>query len=48
MASASDPFTYAKAMERPPRDRWNSAMEEDSTAMLLYNTCSALKSREAL
>jgi len=47
MASATDLFTYAEAMESPQRDHWKRAMEEESTSILLNNTFSALNSREA-
>jgi len=46
-ASATDPFTYAEAIESPQRDHWKRAMEEESTSILLNNTFSALNSREA-
>jgi hypothetical protein len=29
-ASQADPFTYTEAMERPQRDHWKSAMEDES------------------
>jgi hypothetical protein len=47
MASATDPFTYAAAMESPQRNHWKRAMAEQSTSILLNNTFSALNSREA-
>jgi len=46
-ASIDDPFTYAEAMESPQREDWKSAIEEESTSILLNNTFSALNSREA-
>jgi len=46
-ASATDPFTYTEAMESPQRNHWKTAMEEESTSILLNNTFSALNSREA-
>jgi len=45
--ATGDPYTYAEAMESPQRNHWKRAMEEDSTSILLYNTFSALNSREA-
>jgi len=47
MASATDPFTYAHAMESPQRDHCKSAMEKESTLPLLNNTFSTLNSQEA-
>jgi hypothetical protein len=47
MASIDDPFTYAEAMESPQRDHWKIAMEEESTSIVLNNTCSSLNYREA-
>jgi hypothetical protein len=47
MASIEDPFTYAEAMESPQRDHWKRAMEEESTSIVLNNTCSSLNYREA-
>jgi hypothetical protein len=41
------PFTYAEVMESPQRDHWKSAMEEESTSILLNNTFSALTSWDA-
>jgi len=46
-ASASDPFTYAEAMESPQRNHWKRAMEEESTSILLKTTFSPLNSRES-
>jgi len=46
-ASATDPFTYTEAMEIPQQNHWKSAIEEESTSILLNNTFSALNSREA-
>jgi len=46
--ATGDPFTYAEAMESPQRNQWKRAMEEESTSILLNNTFSARKSREAL
>jgi hypothetical protein len=46
-ASATDPFTYAEAMESPQRNHSKRAMEEESTSILLNNTISAVNSREA-
>jgi len=42
-----EPFTYTEAMESLQRSHWKRAMEEESTAILLNNTFSALNSREA-
>jgi len=47
MASATDPFTYAEAIESPQRDHWKRVMEEESTSILLNNTFCALNSWEA-
>jgi len=47
MASAADPFTYAEAMESPQRNHWKSALEEESTSILVNNTFSTLNSRKA-
>jgi hypothetical protein len=46
-ASATDPFTYAEAIESLQRDHWKRAIEEESTSILLNNTFSALNSCEA-
>jgi len=47
IASIDDPFTYVEAMESPQRDHWKTAIEEESTSILLNNTFSALNSWEA-
>jgi len=46
-ASAPDPYAYGEAMASPQRNHWKRAIEEESTSILLYNTFSALNSRDA-
>ena len=46
--ATGDPFTYAEAMESPPRDHWKRTMEQESSSMVLNNIFSPLTSREAL
>jgi len=43
----SDPLSYAEATDRPHRDRWKQAMEEECTSMLLHNTFTTINSWEA-
>jgi hypothetical protein len=46
-SEAGDTFKYAEAMESPPCNHWNRAMEEESTSILLNNTFSTLNSPAA-
>jgi len=47
MASATDLFTYAEAIQSPQQDHWKRAMEEERSSILPNSTFSALNSREA-
>jgi len=42
-----DPSTYAKAMEKPLRDHWKRAIDEDSASTLLNKNFTTVNSKKA-
>jgi hypothetical protein len=43
----SNPFTHVEALGSPLRNRWNRAMDEECTSVVLNNTFTSVTSREA-